>query len=253
MAQTIGDLLARYACPPAPPQPTRRERNAALLYADLLKECGTAVDVELDESIHDSPSVIGRMKGRKPGPTIQLAGHIDHIDVPHEKPARAGETISGRGSADMKAGLACILEIVRLLAAETRGFPGQVLVTVYGLHEAPLGKSEGLMGLIGRKVTGDAALVMECPTVAGQAKAIVCGKGQSIWTLTIEREGDASHELRRAPEADGLIDAAAAVVQALRAEDRELSAVSHDLLGPESLFIGQVHYEKLGSHSILDR
>jgi acetylornithine deacetylase/succinyl-diaminopimelate desuccinylase-like protein len=34
----------------------------------------------------------------------------------------------------------------------------------------------------------------------------------------------------------------AAVVQALRAEDGRLSRLTHDLLGPESLFIGQLHY-----------
>ncbi len=218
------------------PSPTRRERVAAAVFAQLLDDCGAGVQV--DQTIPESPSVIGLLGGGTPGPTIQLAGHIDHIDVPHEKPSRSGDVISGRGAPDMKAGLACILEIVRLLAAEGSTFPGQVLVTVYGLHEAPLGGSEALRGLIERKVTGDAALVMEGPPGA----AIICGKGQSIWTLTLERAGSASHELRRPPGADGLIEAAAAVVQAFRAEDQRLSAVSHELLGAESIFIGQLHH-----------
>ncbi len=218
------------------PSPTGRERDAALLYADMLKACGAAV--EIDESIPASPSVIGRLKGSGPGPTLQLAGHIDAIDVPHEKPARAGETISGRGAADMKAGLASILEIVRILAAEPGAFAGSLLVTVYGRHEAPVGKSEALTGLIARTCVGDAAVVFEGPP----GVAVVKGKGQSIWTITLEREGEACHELRRRPEDDRLLDAALALAASLRAENERLSLHPDDLLGSESIFTGQLHY-----------
>jgi acetylornithine deacetylase/succinyl-diaminopimelate desuccinylase-like protein len=216
--------------------PTGRERDAALLYAELLKTCGA--EVEIDESIPASPSVIGRLKGGAPGPTLQLAGHIDAIDVPHEKPARSGDTISGRGSADMKAGLASILEIVRLLAAEPGAFAGSLLVTVYGRHEAPVGKSEALQGLIARKCMGDAAVVFEGPPDV----AVVKGKGQSIWTITLEREGEACHELRRRPEDDRLLDAVLTLAGAFRSENEWFSLHPDDLLGPESIFTGQLHY-----------
>ena len=140
----------------------------------------------------------------------------------------------------MKAGLAALLEIVRLLASEPDGFPGRLLVTVYGLHEAPGGHAEGLMNLIRRDVKGDAALVMEGPPDT----AVVCGKGQSIWNLSLTRPGDTSHELRRRPEDDRLLHAAVTAVQALRAENDRLSSAAHTfpLLGPESIFIGQLHY-----------
>ena len=231
--ERIADDLWKLVCVPSP---TRRERDAALLYAELLSGCG--VRVEVDESIHDSPSVIGRLSGGRSGPTLQLAGHIDHIDVAHEKPSRTADIISGRGSADMKAGLASILEIARLMADEPDGFPGELLITVYGLHEAPLGKSEGLTGLIEKGIKGDAALVMEGPPDA----VVVCGKGQSIWNITLEREGIACHELRRKPQDDLLLEAAMLMVGALRAENESLSAARHPLLGPESFFIGQLHY-----------
>jgi acetylornithine deacetylase/succinyl-diaminopimelate desuccinylase-like protein len=138
----------------------------------------------------------------------------------------------------MKAGLSCILEIVRLLAARPRRFDGELLVTVYGLHEAPLGHAEGLTRLIEQGVVGDAALVMEGPPEG----AVVCGKGQSIWTLTLEREGAACHELRRPGSADDLLDAALMAARALRAENGRLAGIRHELLGAESLFIGQIHF-----------
>ena len=231
-ASRIADDLWKLVCVPSP---TRREREAALLYAEMLSDCGA--EVELDETIHDSPSVIGRLAGSRHGPTLQLAGHIDHIDVTHERPTRTADVITGRGSADMKAGLACILEIVRVLATR-RDFPGTVLVTVYGLHEAPLGRAEALVGLIERGIKGDAAVIFEGPP----GVAVVCGKGQSIWDLALQHGGAAEHELRRPVESDQLIDAVLKIAQSIRAENRRLSTTSYDLLGPESLFIGQIHY-----------
>lgn len=223
--------------------PTGSEREAALLYADLLK--GSGPDVEIDESIPDSPSVIGRMHGGRPGPILQLAGHIDTIDMPHEKPARSADTICGRGAADMKAGLAAILEIVRLLAAQPRAFGGELLVTVYGLHEPPRGRSEALLGLMNRGIKGDAAVVFE-----GTPDAVVIkGKGQGIWTMTLARDGEACHELRRKPEDDKLLDGALALVAALKSENEWLALHPDDLLGPESIFTGRLHYGDLSDRS----
>jgi acetylornithine deacetylase/succinyl-diaminopimelate desuccinylase-like protein len=73
------------------PSPTRRERAVALAFAEMLETAGA--EVEVDETLPDSPNVIGR------------------------------------GSADMKCGLAGILEIVRILKSTGCEFPGQILVT----------------------------------------------------------------------------------------------------------------------------
>lgn len=222
------------------PSPTRQERRAALAFAEMLADAGA--EVELDETIHDSPSVIGRLKGKRPGRTFQLAGHMDHIDVPHPAPERDGETIRARGASDMKDGLAGILETVRVLKETGCDFPGEVLVTAYGLHEAPLGDGRGLLNLIERDVVGDAALVAES-THAAYGKAVVQGKGQAIWTATLRWDGPSSHELNRPDRADGLLDTAMALIQALRRLEGELKAkeVTCPLLGPESVFIGQIH------------
>jgi acetylornithine deacetylase/succinyl-diaminopimelate desuccinylase-like protein len=184
--------------------------------------------------------VIGRLAGDRPGKVLQLAGHLDHIDVGHPPPERREELISGRGSADMKCGLAGILEIVRVLNGSGCDFPGRLLVTAYGLHEAPLGDSRGLLNLIEGKVLGDAAFVFE----GFHDRAVVMGKGQSIWNIEVSRAGDVCHELRRSPEADDLLETVLRIVRRLAEKNAELSTAKHPypLLGPQSVFVGQVHY-----------
>lgn len=220
------------------PSPTRQERQVALAFADMLKKAGA--EVEVDETLPDSPNVISRLSGNRSGKVLQLAGHLDHIDVVHAEPEHTEEIISGRGSADMKCGLAGILEIVRILKASGCDFPGQLLVTAYGLHEAPLGDSRGLLSLIERKILGDAAIVFE----GFQDRAIVMGKGQSIWNINLIREGDVCHELKRKPEADNLLTTTVRVLQLLGQRNAEFASEKHDypLLGPQSVFVGQVHY-----------
>ena len=229
------------------PSPTRREREAAFAFAEMLR--GAGAEVELDDTLPDSPSVIGRLKGtRKPVPgvdmphkTLQLAGHIDHIDVAHPDPVRDEEIISGRGTADMKGGLAGILEIVRVLNSGGCDFSGELLITAYGLHEAPLGDAGGLLNLINRGILGDAAIIFESEK---DDVSVICGKGQSIWDLTVRQTGKSCHELKRNPEADCLLGTALNLAHALRDKNRQMAQVKHNypLLGPESVFIGQLHY-----------
>ena len=223
------------------PSPPGQERRAAMAYADMLRSAGA--EVHLDETNPASPSVIGRLKGIRPGRTLQLAGHIDHISLSHPSPTRDEKIISGRGSADMKNGLAAILEMVRVVKNGGCDFPGEILVTVYGMHEAPEGDSSVLNELIRRGVLGDAALVTES-TLDCEGKAVIVGAGQSIWNVVLRWDGEVCHELARPPEADGLLETAMTAVTALRAHDRAVKSRNsgYPLLRPESLFIGQLHY-----------
>ena len=223
------------------PSPTCHEHAVLAAYADLLRAAGA--EVEVIDRAPAAPLIVGRLKGGSPGPTLQFAGHADHINVPHAAPARDGDTISGRGSADMKNGLAAILEIVRVLAGCRAAFRGTVLVTAYGLHEAPDGDSAAILDLIRRRIVGDAAIVMEGVT-SGEGSAVVSGKGQSVWNIALRRAGGPCHEIMRPPDADDLLATGITLLSTLRKKDAELRAATKDrpLLGAESLFIGQAHY-----------
>ena len=219
--------------------PTTRERAAALEFAEMLKRAGTD-EIEIDESIHDSPCVIARLRGNRPGKTLQLCGHMDTIDVAHAKPQRTEQIISGRGSADMKCGLASILEIIRVLKHTGADFPGDILVTVYGLHEEPGGGTRGIMGPIKRGITGDAAMVFEG---AGD-RAAVCGVGLARWDITLTQKGEWCHETTAAPERSELLKTLVRVIEAVERKHDRLQAQPNEFPLPrkESMFIGQVHY-----------
>jgi len=133
------------------PSPTRQEQKAAQVYAEMLSAAGAEVESQASDPRH--PFVLARLNGNRAGRRILLAGHLDHIDVPHTAPARDASSIAGRGSADMKSGLAAIVEILRVLKAAGRGFPGEILVAAYGMHEAPIGDSSTLIRLIRRGIT----------------------------------------------------------------------------------------------------
>ncbi len=220
------------------PSPTLHERAAALRFAQLLQACGATV--EMDETIHESPNVIGRLRGRRPGPTLQLAGHLDHIDVPHPPPTRNNDIISGRGAADMKNGLAGILEITRLLH-QWGDFPGELLITAYGRHEAPQGDSQGLFNLIDRGIKGDGAIVFEGPDEA----VVIMALGMSIWNITLVRPGQACHEMTGDEKGWPLNRTLRQVLDLLDAKNTHLktsTSNNYPLLPPESVFIGQAHY-----------
>ncbi len=225
------------------PSPTGSERRAAMAFAEMLAAAGA--EVELDESIPESPSVIGRLRGHQAGRTFQLGGHLDHIDVPHAPPQRDSKSVCARGASDMKGGLAVIIEAVRVLAEGGSHFPGEVLVTAWGLHEAPKGDSSGVLNLVRRGVVGDAAVVAEgvC-SQPDQPVAVIGGKGMGIWNLLIRWAGDAGHELNRPADSGGLLQTALLVGQKLVEHGRQLETrrVEEPDMSPESLFIGNMNY-----------
>jgi succinyl-diaminopimelate desuccinylase len=204
----------------------------------MLSQAGATTEYE--EIIHGSPSVTGRLKGNRPGRTIQLAGHLDHIDIPHPAPKQDNKTISGRGSADMKNGLGGILEVVSVLNESDCDFAGEILITAYGLHEAPVGDSAGLLGLIERGIKGDAAIVCEGPDDV----AAIAANGMAIWDVTITHNQPPAHELCTKADKTELLKIAMKLVDAFTKNDKELKTgpSKYDLLSPESLFIGQLHY-----------
>jgi acetylornithine deacetylase len=213
--------------------PTGDEGKVLAAYAELLQAAGA--EVQLGEG-----AVIGQLQGEG-NKTLQLAGHADHIDMPHAVPNRSGDIISGRGAADMKGGISAILEIVRILAESKSKPQGNLLITVYGGHEAPEGDSEPLNRLIHRGITGSAAIVVE--SAEALEDVVVCGAGQSIWNVTAEWEGQVCHELKRPQAADGIWKTTTQLLEFLREYDRELRSRegSYPLLQPESVFIGQLH------------
>ena len=216
--------------------PTGDTAEVARLYGQRLEEAGMEVEL-LDERFPATPIVIGRLRGGEPGPTIVLNGHLDTVPIPHEAPRLDGETVYGRGSADMKGALACAAEAARVLAA--RGsFPGELVIVAIGLHEAPGGRGEDLEYLLGeRGFTADFGVVCEL----GGPTLPVAHPGCATFEVTIRRPGLVTHELQTPAGTPNPILVAAKVIEAIRARTEELATAAHEWVGPETYFLGELH------------
>ena len=216
--------------------PTGDTAEVARLYGRRLEEYGLEVEL-LDERFPATPIVIGRLRGGEPGPTIVLNGHLDTVPIPHDPPHLDGETIYGRGTADMKGALACAAEAGRVLA-ERGSFPGELVIVAVGLHEAPGGRGEDLDYLLGeRGFTADLGVVCEL----GGPTLPVAHLGCATFEVTIRREGMVTHELKTPAGTPNPILVAARVIEAIRARNEELAAVEHEWVGAASYFLGEAH------------
>lgn len=218
------------------PSPTGASDAVAERYAALLREIG--LEVTVDRYFAGGPNVVGHWRGTGEGPRVAFVGHLDTIHASHAPPRRTAEAVHGRGADDMKGAMASVLEALQALRCAGYVPLGEIVVAAHSLHEAPVGKMEGLRRLIETGTLGDAALVAESVPAQHQ---ILAGKGQAIFMITIRRPGSIVHENNAAGTLNPL-DVAIEVAARLRARQQELVAEGDlPLLGPETLFIGEIH------------
>ncbi len=219
------------------PSPTGTSDAVSERYAELLTELG--LEVSIDWYFAGGPNVVGRWRGTGHGPTLAFVGHLDTIHAPHAAPFRTDTAIHGRGADDMKGSMAAVIEAVGSLRQAGVQLRGDLVVAAHSLHEAPVGHMEGLRRLVVSGVLGDAALVAESFPAQHQ---ILAGKGQAIFTITIRRSGESVHENYAAAGTVNPNDVAVDIAARLRARHLSLvAAAAIPLLGPETLFIGEIH------------
>ena len=206
------------------------ERRIAELVAGWLQDWGyRPVTTEVAPGRFN---VVGR-RGAGSGPSLLLNGHLDTIGVagmedPFSGALRDGR-VFGRGAADMKSGVACILAV----AAERAGdeIPGELIVAFTADEEHA---SLGMEALVASGTRADAAIVCE-PT----GLAVMPAHKGFLWLDTYV-EGRAAHGSR--PDAG--IDAIAHmghVLVAFEEESRRLAReTGHPLLGAASLHAGTI-------------
>jgi len=144
--------------------PPGQERECARHAGALLEGWGYRVDYH--EYAERRTSVVARGGGSGEKPPLCLTGHIDTVALGSAAWARdpfAGETdgdrLYGRGSSDMKAGVAAILLAARSLSTKLSGTPGIVLVLTAGEEGGCIGSEHlartQLLGRAGAMVVGE--------------------------------------------------------------------------------------------------
>ena len=222
----LRDLVAIDSVNPSLVPGAKGEGMAAEAVAAHMRKLG--LDVHLQEVAPGRPNVIGVLEGASPGRSLMFCGHIDTVGVEGMRspfdPREIDGRLYGRGSQDMKGGIAAMIDAARV--ASQRGLrAGRLIVAVVVDEEYA---SIGADALV-RDWSADAAVVTE-PT---DLQIGVAHKGFA-W-LEIETRGRAAHGSRPADGVDAIVRMGRVLGQ-LEALDRQLQSRSaHPKLGVASL------------------
>jgi acetylornithine deacetylase/succinyl-diaminopimelate desuccinylase family protein len=188
VARVLADLVKIESINPELVPGGSGEREIARYVADFLKVAG--LEAKLEEVSAGRCNAVGILRGRGGGRSLMFNGHLDTVGVAGmAEPFAArieGGRLYGRGSQDMKGGLAAALVAVETLAHEAR-LQGDVVVAAVADEEY---QSAGTRALLEAGVRADAAIVME-PT---GMEVVVAHKGFA-WA-DVETEGRAAHGSR---------------------------------------------------------
>jgi len=203
------------------------EAAVARTIAEAMRAMG--LKVETQDAAPGRPNVVGTLEGRVPGRSLMFCGHIDTVGVTGMKspfdPVERDGKIHGRGSQDMKSGVAAMIDAARVLS-ESGGLAAGTLVIACVVDEEHA--SIGADALVTRW-RADGAVVTE-PT---DLQVAIAHKGFE-W-VEIETEGRAAHGSRPRDGRDA-IRLMARVLNGLDDLDKGLqSKAPHALLGTASL------------------
>lgn len=215
--------------------PPGRERDCARSAARFLEEAGFSV--EFFEYEKDRTSVIARAGGVAGKDPICFTGHLDVVALgtrPWSKDPFAGETdggkLYGRGSSDMKAGVAAMLVALKSFAGKLQGTPGVVAVLTAAEEGGCVGSAE----------------LAKLPKLMGRAGAMVVGEPTSNYPLVGHKGSIKFHASFRGVSAHGSMPQLGvnAVYKAARAISRmeqfQFGVPAHPIMGSPTMNVGTV-------------
>jgi acetylornithine deacetylase len=208
------------------------EGECARALASVLDDWGFAV--ELTNAPPGRPNVVARL-GPSDAPALMLNGHLDVVGVEgmtHEPFAAdvRNNRIYGRGSADMKGGLAAMCAAA--VAGVTAGARRQILITAVVDEEW---ESLGTRALLASGVRADAAIITE-PT-----RLAICPAHRGFAWIDISLRGRAAHGSRYDIGVDAITHAALLLAELDQLEQTRESGPRHPLLGRGSLHASKIH------------
>ncbi len=207
------------------------EGEVAAFCAELLESWG--LEVAVDEVAPGRPNVVGRLRGN--GPTLLLNGHLDTVGVhgmsvdPFAAEVLDGR-LHGRGSCDMKGGVAALLAATHTLSEH----PGDRPELIVALTADEENASSGMAALVDGDMEADLAVVCE-PT----GLAVMPAHKGFLW-LEATFRGRAAHGSLPDVGVDA-IRHAALYLASLDVHAQALTEVpAHPLLGHGSFHAGTI-------------
>ena len=221
------------------PSVTLEEEEVCRLYERQLRELGLEVDVR--EVTPGRPNLYARIRGTGGGSTLMLNGHLDTIPNQNNQSVyRDGDLLYGRGTTDMKGGMAAVLGAARGLLAANVQLRGDLLLTAVVGHEEPEAQKDGPRALIedinSGRVTCDRIIIVEGPDALW-----VMSMGSMVFTITLESPRGGTHT-QYVPFSENPIRFLGELISRIHQFQTELDAgVVHPLAGAERIDLGIVH------------
>lgn len=202
------------------------EAECARFLASVLDDWGFTVS--LDESVPGRPNVVARI-GPTDAPTLLLNGHLDVVGVEgmtHEPfvAELRGDRIYGRGSADMKGGLAAMCA-----AAVQEMNSSSDLQTIVAAVVDEEYESLGMRALIASGIKAEAAIITE-PT-----RLAICPAHRGFAWIDVTLTGRAAHGSRYDIGVDAITHAGLLLAELEKLERTRENGLRHQLLGRGSL------------------
>jgi acetylornithine deacetylase len=231
LEQLLSDLVSINSINPDLVPGSSGEAEISHYIADWLKLAD--LEVELVESVSERPNVVGIARGTGGGKTLLLNGHIDTVGVAGmpdaHQPRIENDRLYGRGSYDMKGGLAaCMLAIA---AARKQQLRGDVIFTaVIDEEYASVGTME-----LAKHLHADGAIVAEFT----ELQLILAHRG-FVW-LEVETIGRAAHGSRPDLGVDAIVKMGKVLTEMEKFDLKLRSNPTHPLLGSGSLHASRIH------------
>jgi acetylornithine deacetylase len=202
------------------------EGDCARFLASVLDDWGFSV--ELLEAIPDRPNVVARL-GPTGAPALMLNGHLDVVGVegmvhaPFDAEVRDNR-IYGRGSSDMKSGVAAMCAAA--VAGADAQCEQQILIAAVSDEEY---ESLGMRELLAAGIRSDAAIITE-PT-----KLAICPAHRGFVWMEVVFKGRAAHGSRYDIGIDAITHAGLVLAELEKLERTRETGRWHPLLGRASL------------------
>jgi succinyl-diaminopimelate desuccinylase len=215
--------------------PPGDEARAAQLLAARLESAG--LEVTAHEPAPGRTSLVARWPGRSDAPALCLTGHLDTVPLGRREWARDpfggeidGDRLHGRGSSDMKGGVAAIVVAAERVAALGRGRAGLELVLCAGEETGcegalQLARTDGALGRAGAVLVAEPTTNDPCVAHKGVVWLDAVAEGRTAHGSMPHLGDNAVHKLARA---------------ITRLEGVRFDVPAHDLLGEPTLNVGTV-------------
>ncbi len=210
------------------------ERNAASALGDILSRWGFTVDIT--DAAPGRPNLIARI-GPAGTPAMMFAGHLDTVGVegmthdPFAASIDAGR-IYGRGSADMKSGVAAMC-VAALRAFDECGSRSEKQIIVAAVADEEY-ESLGMHALLASGISAEYAILTE-PT-----RLAICPAHRGFSWIEIEFTGRAAHGSRYDIGIDAIRHAGLLLSELDTLDAGDLHSRTHQLLGRASLHASKI-------------